>query len=93
MSMTPAVMVTRLTERPTAVVAATTTWRDFPAQWKPMLDQVYACLRRHGDPGQGCNIMLERRVRRGQGPSTRATPRRPDSSSALQRSAGLKAMP
>ncbi len=58
MSITPAVMVTRLAERPTAVVAATTTWRDFPSQWKPILDQMYACLHRHGDTRQGCNIML-----------------------------------
>jgi effector-binding domain-containing protein len=58
MSMNPSVTIAYVTERPTAVVAATTTWRDFPSQWKPMLDQVYACLRRHDNPGQGCNVML-----------------------------------
>ncbi|MGO8958036.1 MAG: GyrI-like domain-containing protein [Streptosporangiaceae bacterium] len=58
MSLPPDVTVTHVAERPTAVIAATTTWRDFPMQWKPMLDQVYACLRRHGSAGQGCNVML-----------------------------------
>ena len=58
MSVEPAVTVTHVTERPTAVIAATTTWQDFPSQWKPMLDQVYACLRRHGSTGQGHNVML-----------------------------------
>ncbi len=58
MSVEPAVIVTHVTERPTAVIAATTNWRDFPSQWKPMLDQVYACLRRHGSAGQGYNVML-----------------------------------
>ena len=56
--MEPPVTVTTVPERPTAVVAAVTTWQDFPSQWKPMLDQVYACLSRHGSAGQGCNIML-----------------------------------
>lgn len=53
-----AVTVSSVAGCPTAVVAATTTWRDFPAQWKPMLDQVYGCLRRHGSTEQGRNIML-----------------------------------
>ena len=56
--MEPPVTVTTVSERPTAVIAAATTWQDFPSQWKPMLDQVYACLSRHGSAGQGCNIML-----------------------------------
>jgi effector-binding domain-containing protein len=56
--MEPAVTVSTVPERPTAVIAAVTTWQDFPSQWKPMLDQVYACLRSHSSAGQGCNIML-----------------------------------
>jgi effector-binding domain-containing protein len=56
--MEPPVVVTTFPARPTAVVAAVTTWQDFPSQWKPMLDQVYACLRRHDSAGQDCNIML-----------------------------------
>jgi effector-binding domain-containing protein len=56
---TPAdVTVRSVTARPTAVVAATTTWRDFPIRWRPMLDEVYACLRRHHSAKQGCNVML-----------------------------------
>jgi effector-binding domain-containing protein len=46
---------------PTAVVAATTTWAEFPKLWRPMLDKVWAFLRAD-DPaglwGQGHNIML-----------------------------------
>ena len=56
--MRSAVTVTTVTARPTAVIAAATTWQDFPARWKPMLDQVYACLHRHNSPGQGPNVML-----------------------------------
>ncbi len=58
MAIDVAVTVIHVAERPTAVVAATTAWPDFPAQWKPMLDQVYACFRRHDSPRQGCNVML-----------------------------------
>lgn len=44
--------------RPTAVVEATTTWRDFPSLWKGMLDEVWACLNAAGI-SRGCrNVML-----------------------------------
>ena len=44
--------------RPTAVVKATTTWREFPGLWKGMLDDVWACLRA-GGVTRGCpNVML-----------------------------------
>jgi effector-binding domain-containing protein len=53
-----AVTVRDVDARPTAVVAATTTWREFPALWKPMLDEVWDCLRA-ADIHRGCrNIML-----------------------------------
>jgi len=53
-----AVTVRNVEVRPTAVVAATTTWREFPALWKPMLDEVWACLRA-ADIHRGCrNVML-----------------------------------
>lgn len=52
------VTVATLNGRPTAVVAMTTTWRDFPVQWRPMLDEVNACFRRHSSAKQGCNVML-----------------------------------
>jgi effector-binding domain-containing protein len=52
------VMVTRVDARPTAVVAAVTTWDEFPALWRPLLDEVYACMRRNGGVRQGQNVML-----------------------------------
>jgi effector-binding domain-containing protein len=44
--------------RPTAVVAATTTWQEFPALWPNLLDEVWVCLRAGGIE-RGCrNVML-----------------------------------
>jgi effector-binding domain-containing protein len=44
--------------RPTVVVAATTTWQEFPSLWRTLLDEVWACLRA-GGIGSGCrNVML-----------------------------------
>jgi effector-binding domain-containing protein len=46
--------------RPTAVVAATTTWQEYPALWKKLLDEVWECLRASGIQ-RGCrNVMLYR---------------------------------
>ena len=54
------VTVTDVAVRPTAVVAATTTWQEFPALWKELLDEVWACLRAGGIQ-RGCrNVMLYR---------------------------------
>jgi effector-binding domain-containing protein len=54
------VTVTDVAARPTAVVAATTTWQEFPALWKELLDEVWACLRA-GGVDRGCrNVMLYR---------------------------------
>ncbi len=54
------VTVTDVTARPTAVVAAATTWQEFPALWKELLDEVWACLRA-GGVHRGCrNVMLYR---------------------------------
>ena len=55
------VTVKRVDPAPTAVVAAATTWAEFPAIWRPMLDQVWGFLR--GDAPQGLykhghNVML-----------------------------------
>jgi len=44
--------------RPTAVIARQTTWAEFPALWRPLLDEVYAVLARNGEPRPGCNVML-----------------------------------
>jgi effector-binding domain-containing protein len=44
--------------RPTAVVAAATTWQEFPALWGRLLGEVWDCLRA-GGIDRGCrNIML-----------------------------------
>lgn len=47
---------------PTAVVAAATTWAQFPGRWRPMLDQVWGFLRGGEAPAGlyagGHNVML-----------------------------------
>ena len=52
------VTVTDVTARPTAVVAAATTWQEFPSLWKELLDEVWACLRAGGIRGGCRNVML-----------------------------------
>jgi effector-binding domain-containing protein len=54
------VTVTDAVARPTAVVAATTTWQEFPALWPGLLDEVWACLRANGIDSGCRNIMLYR---------------------------------
>lgn len=52
------VTVTDAGARPTAVVAAATTWPEFPALWPQLSGEVWACLRAGGIT-RGCrNIML-----------------------------------
>jgi effector-binding domain-containing protein len=52
------VTVSEVAARPTAVVVATTTWREFPALWKELLDEVWSCLRA-GGIDRGCrNVVL-----------------------------------
>ncbi|MFL5540926.1 MAG: GyrI-like domain-containing protein [Longimicrobiaceae bacterium] len=52
------VTVADVVARPTAVVAATTTWQAFPTLWRELLDEVWACLRA-GGIDRGCpNVML-----------------------------------
>jgi effector-binding domain-containing protein len=48
------------TARPTAVVAATTTWDEFPTLWGRLLDEVYACLATVDPRDRGHNVMLYR---------------------------------
>ena len=50
--------LTTADERPTAVVAATTTWGRFPTQWRGMLDQVWTFLRASDLRTDGHNVML-----------------------------------
>jgi effector-binding domain-containing protein len=52
------VTVTDVVARPTAVVAATTTWHEFPTLWPVLLTEVWTCLRA-GGVQRGCpNVML-----------------------------------
>src|SRR6266487_2004971 len=44
-AMTADVTVKTVEPTPTAVVAAATTWAEFPAMWRPMLDKVWGFLR------------------------------------------------
>jgi hypothetical protein len=57
--MTYEIEVAAQPRRTIASVAWTTTWEQFPHQWRGMLDEVYAWLRRAGEHG-GCNVMLYR---------------------------------
>ena len=41
--MSHAVTVTRVAARPTAVVAATTSWAEFPGLWPVLSGEVWAC--------------------------------------------------
>jgi effector-binding domain-containing protein len=44
--------------RPVAVIAATTTWAEFPQVWRHLLDQVHASVRWGGPGRKGRNVML-----------------------------------
>lgn len=60
-AMTVEVAVKTVEPTPTAVVAAATTWAEFPGAWGPMLDKVWSFLRSEAPDGlykQGHNIML-----------------------------------
>src|SRR4029450_1930458 len=54
------VSVRTTAESPTAVVAQATTWEEFPALWRSLLDEVYGFLRRGGATQSGHNVMLFR---------------------------------
>jgi effector-binding domain-containing protein len=59
--MTVGVSVKAVQPTPTAVVAATVTWTEFPTLWMPMLDQVWGFLRGGAPEGlyrDGHNVML-----------------------------------
>jgi effector-binding domain-containing protein len=62
--MTVGVSVKTVEPTPTAVVAATVTWAEFPVLWGPMLDQVWGFLGGGGAPEglyrDGHNVMLYR---------------------------------
>ena len=45
-------------ERPTAVIAETTTWDAFPTLWKSLLDEVWPAVRSSPEIRPGRNVML-----------------------------------
>jgi len=49
-----------VSERPTAVVAETTTWAEFPELWRPLLDEVWRTIRASPEIAPGRNVMLYR---------------------------------
>lgn len=51
--MTVSVELVTLDPRPTAVVARTTTWEEFPRVWQELLDEVYGFVRGRGDLATG----------------------------------------
>jgi effector-binding domain-containing protein len=51
------VTITDIAARPTAVVPATTTWQEFPALWRVLLDEVWACLHA-GGIYRGCRVIM-----------------------------------
>jgi effector-binding domain-containing protein len=60
-AMTVEVTVQTVGPTPTAVIAATVTWEEFPKMWGPMLDQVWSFLRSEAPDGlyqHGHNVML-----------------------------------
>jgi effector-binding domain-containing protein len=60
-AMSVSVTVKSVEPVPTAVVAAATTWAEFPQVWGPMLDQVWSFLRGDAPAGlyqHGHNVML-----------------------------------
>jgi effector-binding domain-containing protein len=46
--------------RPTAVIAATTTWEEFPRLWRELLDEVWRAVRAGPGVRPGRNVMLYR---------------------------------
>ena len=56
-SMDDAIRIVTTTQTPTAVVAETTSWEEFPRVWGALLDEVWAFLRQ-SDLATGRNVML-----------------------------------
>jgi effector-binding domain-containing protein len=54
------VSVETRTAQPTAVIAAETTWAEYPSLWPKLLDEVYSFVRGGGATQDGHNVMLYR---------------------------------
>ena len=53
-----AVVVETIAARPTAVIAETTTWPEYPRVWPRLLDEVHAGVQWAGGGRKGRNVML-----------------------------------
>lgn len=58
MSVAPIVQLVQANPSPTAVVRATTSWREFPSLWKTLLDEVYTAAAAGAIQQQGHNVMV-----------------------------------
>jgi effector-binding domain-containing protein len=47
-----------VSERPTAVIAATTTWAEYPSLWRELLDEIWRVARADDAIVPGRNVML-----------------------------------
>ncbi|HEY5116926.1 MAG TPA: GyrI-like domain-containing protein [Nakamurella sp.] len=56
--MSTTISIATVPSRPTAVIAAATTWREFPRTWRVLLDQVHAGVRWAGSGRKGRSVML-----------------------------------
>jgi len=45
-------------EQPTAVIAAETTWDEFPSLWRELLDEIWQAVRSNDEIAPGRNVML-----------------------------------
>lgn len=61
-AMSPIVSVVQAEPRPIAVIAATTSWSEFPSLWGQLLGEVWTFLRAHDQllRGGGSSVMLYR---------------------------------
>src|SRR5581483_11326223 len=58
-SATPTQIVERVVRAsPTAVIAETTTWAEYPQVWRRLLDEVWSVVRPDGSITAGRNVML-----------------------------------
>jgi effector-binding domain-containing protein len=64
MASTESLRIETVEQRPTAIVAQTTTWKEYPALWRQLLDEVYTFVRERDELATGIggerwqNVML-----------------------------------
>jgi effector-binding domain-containing protein len=58
--MSYAVSERAVVEQPTAVIAAETSWDEFPSLWRQLLDEIWQAVRSNDEIAPGRNVMLYR---------------------------------